>query len=535
MADSTEFDAILARAAQPDTPMQAPDGSAATSFDYDGWLSKLGGSAAAVELVVPPAAAAAPPPPNVVVAQSSPPAPAPNVIVAPSSPPAATIFAGPPPLPPLADSPSSPADDLLGGLASESDRLAAGLLQRVRQAETDLRSERDSRRAQQQALASAHRQLDYASTELARANEDRKRLEAAAAEFKATEHQQLIVLREETARGSRDGAVIRSLQQREATLLAQVRSHDSSPSLLATASLKDQRSSSRENSCRARCRSATRRPTRRLRTVRTPSRCAVSVLSCIARCRRTAARCRSSCATMPPYATSSTWCALGPNRPKPRRQRHAPTQPGCRPLCSGSFCSHLRQQLSGTHIRPQDCRRLQRPRRCLLRRRCSSYQSHQSVSSPTAHPLCPLRRHRHFHHHRPLCTSSKPRCQCRWPCPRLRLRPRPRRNLSPSCHHRRRSRRSSLHLSLSAGSSPSLEEQVLWNLHRRHSCHRRHRRRRRRRHPCFPAHRWPALLPLPSHRTLRAFVWVTGAGLVAARRRQLVPTISSLGSLSRKE
>ena len=70
--------------------------------------------------------------------------------------------------------------------------------------------------------ASLHRQLEFASAELSRVQAAKEKLETEASETRATEQAQRLELREESARSSRDGAVIRSLQQREASLLAQV-------------------------------------------------------------------------------------------------------------------------------------------------------------------------------------------------------------------------------------------------------------------------------------------------------------------------
>ena len=199
MADE-DFDDILRRAALPDAqPAEQP------AFDYDDWLAKLNTTGAQADpdrptvMIHPPAAA---------VEQSD------TEGDQATSSPSVQVFA---PAPPAAARPQEPPLDL-----SEGEAPMASPQSRLIQLETELAGEREARRLQQQALVSAHRQLDYASAELARSHQNRDTLESEASEFKATEQAQRIQLREESVRSTRDGAVIRSLQQREASLLAQL-------------------------------------------------------------------------------------------------------------------------------------------------------------------------------------------------------------------------------------------------------------------------------------------------------------------------
>ena len=126
----------------------------------------------------------------------------------------------PPPLPPVEDSAcATPGDDVrqppVGGEAEEARVVVVRL-------EHELKAERAARHTQARELASLHRQLEFASAALSRVQAAHAKLEAQASGALASAQAQSAELREGAARGARDGALIRSLQQREANLLGQV-------------------------------------------------------------------------------------------------------------------------------------------------------------------------------------------------------------------------------------------------------------------------------------------------------------------------
>ena len=188
-----DLDAILQRAAEPDTPggPELPEGN----FDYDEWLNRLAPSTQ-TQAMLP--------------ATAPPPAQDPQIMVfAPAAAPPRPI---PQPQPPPPQPPQPAVVDI------SDDALKA----QIEQVQAALDLERESRRTQQQALASAHRQLEFASNALSRANDENAKLEKRLDGLNAAEQAQRLELRDEHQRSSRDGAVIRSLQQREASLLAQL-------------------------------------------------------------------------------------------------------------------------------------------------------------------------------------------------------------------------------------------------------------------------------------------------------------------------
>ena len=268
--DVTDFDRILERAAaEPDASPSA--GTPNAAFAYDDWLEKLssapdgGSDPAAVQHLIAdshasaiakqrslalsapaaldqPAAAAAQATltapaalhASATTAQAEPQA-APScdsyANINHSSDPAITIMAPshPPPVPhwqPEVVPPPAVAFPANG--PAERARLAAeaaseaGMLSNLQQLESELAKEKEARRTQAFELSSLHRQVDHANGELARLQHAQQKLESEASEWRASEQSMRKELREETTRGSRDGAVIRALQQREATLLAQL-------------------------------------------------------------------------------------------------------------------------------------------------------------------------------------------------------------------------------------------------------------------------------------------------------------------------
>ena len=234
---NTLHDVLAEAAAHIDTP-QRP---ASARFDYDEWLTKLASTAAgegsaggegqlAVQQMIamsheaaaqeerlsaPSCVAGAPPAPHATLRAPVPQPPQPPQLPQPE-------FTAGPPLPPAS---SPPLPHTSRQYTSGGDPPAAThveLVAELRVAQADLSAEQEARRAQALEVASLRRQLEYASHELNQLRSSYARLESEAGDARAAEESQRVELREGAARGSRDGAVIRSLQQREAALLAQV-------------------------------------------------------------------------------------------------------------------------------------------------------------------------------------------------------------------------------------------------------------------------------------------------------------------------
>ena len=215
--DMADLDSTLRFAAyQPDTPMHA-SGKPTDNFQYEDWLSRLG--AAGSDQGLPVATSSQPPdPPPKAVPE---PAPAQEPALVPEVPPPArapraccwtSTATAPAAFAPAVLNPGAP----IGALSSSE------LSYELRAVREELHSEREARRVTAMELVSLRRQLDYASEELSRVNSAHTQLEAAMSEARAAEERQRTELREGAARGSRDGAVIRALQQREASLLSQL-------------------------------------------------------------------------------------------------------------------------------------------------------------------------------------------------------------------------------------------------------------------------------------------------------------------------
>ena len=210
--DEADLDSTLRFAAyQPDTPMHA-SGKTTDNFQYEDWLSRLGagGSDQGLPPDPPPKAVPEPAPaqaPAAPVPEVPPPARAPRACCWTST---ATA--------PAANAPAAVPNPgaSIGALSSSE------LCYELRAVREELHSEREARRVTAMELVSLRRQLDYASEELSRVNSAHAQLEAAMSEARAAEQRQRAELREGAARGSRDGAVIRALQQREASLLSQL-------------------------------------------------------------------------------------------------------------------------------------------------------------------------------------------------------------------------------------------------------------------------------------------------------------------------
>ena len=210
--DEADLDSTLRFAAyQPDTPMHA-SGKPTDNFQYEDWLSRLGavGSDQGLPPDPPPKAVPEPAPaqaPAAPVPEVPPPARAPRACCWTST---ATA--------PAANAPAAVPNPgaSIGALSSSE------LCYELRAVREELHSEREARRVTAMELVSLRRQLDYASEELSRVNSAHAQLEAAMSEARAAEQRQRAELREGAARGSRDGAVIRALQQREASLLSQL-------------------------------------------------------------------------------------------------------------------------------------------------------------------------------------------------------------------------------------------------------------------------------------------------------------------------
>ena len=257
MASEEEFDAILRRAASPGTPQKESLGVQGNSFAYDEWLDKLSNE--------PPVLNAGAKEPDPIALQHliavshshvhdqlSPELPTPGAsmpVSVPDAVPASAVAAvhamefsnystdpsiticapSYPPPPPPPQLPAMPPVPVVSTAAKVAAVAAANnaeetreLLAKLKQAEDDLKTERDGRKAQTLELASLNRQVDFANAELLRLQTVRGRLESEASESRATEQAQRNELREDSSRHARDGAVIRSLQQREATLLQQL-------------------------------------------------------------------------------------------------------------------------------------------------------------------------------------------------------------------------------------------------------------------------------------------------------------------------
>ena len=270
---------------------QDPDPAAAEAdrFDYNSWLERLGSTSSGalgsqgVYIYAPPAPAAqrateAHARPATATAQSLPPAPAPAAVA------------------------MDDATDVNRELSEAELELA----------QTDLEAERAARRAQALEISSLTRQLEFASAELSRVRSAHAKLQDEIGSARATEEAQRAELREGSARGSRDGAVIRSLQQREATLLSQLtgalherdaatsaaQSHQSEAALTQAAYSQLQTAQAEERASKRPRPHPRSRPCSRIHAH--PHRVTLTLALS-----RSAARCSGSCARMPTFVTSS--------------------------------------------------------------------------------------------------------------------------------------------------------------------------------------------------------------------------------------